>query len=235
VALVCWCWLFTAGAVAAPPTPRAIDAAEYGLLDAIACPSVSQCTALDVFGGVTTFDPVSGAVIARGAVGSLSQTSLSCPSVSQCTAASPARDVVTFDPTRPQAPTFTDLWALATNPQLAAPVLRVACHSTAQCVANDSNDGLYPFDPSSPASLRIVAAEPVRYAYVQLTCESASVCILLNNLGYEMTIDPQTGTILAHTRIYSSTPQPRGPHRPDRMPGRAAVHDHRHLRCTGHV
>ncbi len=206
-ALALACWQLAVSAAAAPPTPGAIDAASYGLLDAVACPSLSQCTALDADGGVLTFDPVSGGVVARGADDAPGETSLSCPSVSQCSVPSPARDLVTFDPTQPQAPTITDLWSLATNPQLEASVVRVACPSTDQCVANDAENGLYPFDPLSPAPLRIVATQPVGFSYVQLTCLSAIECVLLNNRGYELTINPQTATVIASARIYRTATQ----------------------------
>ena len=55
---------------AGTPTRTTIDSSGVGVLDAVACPSASQCTAVDTDGGEVTFNPVSPGTPTRTAIDS---------------------------------------------------------------------------------------------------------------------------------------------------------------------
>jgi hypothetical protein len=100
-------------------------------LDAIACPSLARCTAVDTLGNEVTFNPRSPGraklrVIDRG--GSLS--AVGCPSVAECVAVDALGQALTGDPAG-------GTWAVEPIAG-ATPLTGVRCPSTAECVAVDS-------------------------------------------------------------------------------------------------
>jgi hypothetical protein len=140
-----------------------------GYLTGVACPSVSQCTAVDDAGREVTFDPrapgtptptyVTVETVAFGGL-----EGVACPSASQCTAVQSAGREVTFDPNAPGSPTPTlidaDEWVRA-----------VACPSSAQCTVFDDSGGEVTFDPHAPG----VATRAVIYnTFVTTTTTTGS-------------------------------------------------------------
>src|SRR6266496_468323 len=103
VALLSLC--ATTGAAQADPfswsTPIAIAHNGPGRSTSIACPSVTQCTAVDNGGGEVTFDPTSTTPNSTARTVDAGQINLAvaCPSAAQCTAVSETGSEVTFNPT----------------------------------------------------------------------------------------------------------------------------------------
>jgi hypothetical protein len=143
--------------VAGTTTTGVVDHASFcghdcpeGYVNAVACPSIRQCTAVDDAGREVTFDPTASAnqtvtsiqeypVIYRGF------NALACPSIKQCTAID-AEHEVTFDPAAPGSRTTATIDSTGSLNSL-------SCPSPAQCTAVDGYGGVeVTFDPNSPAS-----------------------------------------------------------------------------------
>lgn len=141
------------------PTPHWVDEVHpfcgehcttYGYVTGVACPSGSQCTAVDDAGREVTFDP--------NAPGKPTPTSVTvyplifgglegvaCPSVTQCTAVEQDGREVTFDPAAPGSPTPVPI-------EDGVRLHAVACPSSKQCTAVDESGGEVTFDPNAPGS-----------------------------------------------------------------------------------
>ena len=104
------------------------------MLVAVACPSTTQCTAIDGSTGVAraaTFDPAAPAGVTVATIANDQLYALACPSVTRCVAVDRIGRAIDGDPTTPGS------WSVV--PITGAVTLRaVACSSTAQCVAVDS-------------------------------------------------------------------------------------------------
>lgn len=193
-------------------SPVQIDAhGNAGPLDGdIACPTASQCTAVDGSGREVTFDPgaPSHAAAVQLAAGR-SLTSVSCPSVSQCTAVfmpSPRAaswypsGEITFDP---QSGARISFAAVANG--LPGPVTRlgvVSCPSTTQCTAagpssSSPDSEEVTFDPTDPGTLKeviidsyLTAAVAPSGADLALACPSTAECVAVDDVGREITFNP---------------------------------------------
>ena len=78
----------------------------------MACPSTSQCTAVDSLGQQVTFDPAAPGTPTPTTIDSGGYDALNgvaCPSTSQCTAVDSDGKQVTFDPAAPGTPTPTTI------------------------------------------------------------------------------------------------------------------------------
>ena len=103
----------------------------------VACPSASQCTAVDSDGKEITFDPrTSGRIVSAAldpaggglhGAGTVVLDGVACPSVSQCTAVDSLGREFTFDPAAPGKPTSTTI--------ASSELFAVACPSVTQCTA----------------------------------------------------------------------------------------------------
>jgi hypothetical protein len=86
----------------APATASASTIDTSGALLSVACPSGSQCTAVDGVGGEVTFNPAAPGTPSRIAIdGSGDLVSVACPSVSECVTVDSVGQEVTFEPTAP--------------------------------------------------------------------------------------------------------------------------------------
>jgi hypothetical protein len=176
-------------------------------LNGVACPSTDQCTAISAEGEEVTFNPNSPGTptpmkIAMG----YDLTSVACPSTSQCTAVGSepyeqyehnnerAGQEVTFNPTSPGTPTPVTIgngMSIVTG---------VACPSTSQCTAVDTEGEEETFNPNSPGTrtlVPIVIGSPLN----AIACPSTSQCTAvgseidgsLNALaGREVTFNPNS-------------------------------------------
>jgi len=125
--------------------PITLDHNAQTKLDAVACPSTSECTAVDLAGRQVTFDPTSPGTPTPTTIDSTNPLyGVACPSASQCTAIDSGQEV-TFDPTSPGTPTPTTIDS--TNG-----LEGVACPSTSQCTAVDFEGRQVTFDPTSPGT-----------------------------------------------------------------------------------
>lgn len=127
---------------------------EEGHFTGIACPSISQCTAIDDAGREVTFDPTAPNDATPVAVGGggIPQDPLlqavACPSVSQCTTLQQLGREVTFDPTDPGSPTPTPV--PGGTSESGAWLSFVACPSSAQCTATRGDGPEVTFAPTAP-------------------------------------------------------------------------------------
>ena len=132
-------------------TATTIDAG--GLLDRLACPAATQCTAVDEDGHELTFDPQSPApgtpvAIAGSEPGPL--LGLACPSATECVATSQDGRAITFDPlTGAVVRTITDPRAGGDVIGQDEGVQAVACLSSTQCIAVDGGGHELSFDPQT--------------------------------------------------------------------------------------
>jgi hypothetical protein len=166
-------------------------------LPGVACPSVSQCTAVDSVGHEVTFNPtVPGTPTPTPIDGSERLQDLACPSVSQCTAVDGAGREMTFNPTAPGTPSPTPIDG-------SGHLVAVACPSVSQCTAVDSTeraDRELTFDPNAPGTLTphmVGGAYPFcgmnchTNGYVTgVACPSVKQCTAVDDAGREVTFDP---------------------------------------------
>lgn len=130
----------------------------------IACPSATQCTAMDMAGYESTFDPTLSAKSGRTFIDpygdfpkGLNGSEIACSSASECTAVAstpPGSHEMTFNPMAPRTPAGVPI-------DTGAPAVGVSCPTAGECVtlAQFTNPYLpYPFgtsvsiDPRSPSS-----------------------------------------------------------------------------------
>lgn len=171
----------------------------------VACPSVSQCTALDAPGHEVTFNPMSGSPNAAGVklvLPGANTSPVACVNPTQCTAVSGFSEV-TFDPASGQAqrpvalaPPNPDPSCPAYDPSLSEPpqcyyMLSVACPQASECVAVDETGKEVTFDPvtgtTSPAGWNTIDNGGPLEA---VACPSATQCTAVDDAGHEVTFDP---------------------------------------------
>jgi hypothetical protein len=152
--------------------------------NAFACPSASQCTAVDESGGEVTFNPASPGSPTRVTIdpGGGGLFGLACPSASQCVAVDFSGREVTFNPTTPATamPVFISPGALLTA---------VACPSATQCTALDGRLE-FTFDPTSPGVVRNPVAVDPSGILAGIVCPSVSQCTGVDQHGSETTFNP---------------------------------------------
>ncbi len=171
------------------------------VLSRVACPSVSQCTAVDGSGLALTFDPSSPGGGTRRAIeiaGDHALKGIACPSATQCTAVDGAGGEITFDPAGrlPGARIVIERGNHLTG---------VACPTATWCTAVDAAGNEASFDPAAPGhpSAVMINSPPDAYTstppLTDIACPSVRRCSAVDNLGDELTFDPQ-GSETAVTR-----------------------------------
>jgi len=169
------------------PTPVTIDVAPSNvLLDSVACPSSSQCTAVDGgYGREITFNPTAPGNPTPLTIVSGGQLSgVACPSANQCTAVGSTMYgylgqgvEVTFDPTAPGNPTPVVIDGGSAN------LNAVACPSVSRCAAVNGDE--VTFDPTSPGT-----PTPITIGGgADVACPSASSCVTVGG-GQAVAFDP---------------------------------------------
>jgi hypothetical protein len=158
--------------------------------DAVACPSATQCTAVDANGQQVTFNPTDGSTKDSSAVDVLGRVSrVSCPSASQCTAVDNLGNEVTFDPAS-GATLGGGLQSVETKlaPTVpSAPLSAVSCATTSFCVAVDNAGNAYSFNPATGTSDGGTIVDTT--ALNAVACKSdASQCVAVDKLGNEISI-----------------------------------------------
>jgi hypothetical protein len=168
-------------------------------LDALACPSATQCTAADVSGRVVTFDPVAATAPIAAMIDSGNALSgIACPSRSQCTAVDAVGELFTFDPVALNRPaTVVALPRTPRTPRL----LAIACPSVSQCTAVTYRGAEVTFDPRSPGRPKAIPVEGGQMSddyqpftlsgITAITCPSVTRCIGVDNQGNEGPLDPR--------------------------------------------
>lgn len=180
-------------------TGSAVSASAYSL-PGVACPSASQCTAVDSRGLEVTFNPIAPGTPTPAAIdGTEYLRAVACPSVSQCTAVGGDGREVTFDPAVLGSHTPTTIDS-ASRPWA------VACPSVSQCTAVDGKGREVTFNPAAPGiptPTTIDSSEPVAvpcsvllpctavyHGLVAVACPSVFQCTAVDQDGWEVTFDP---------------------------------------------
>ena len=160
------------------------------MLTGVACPSTTQCTAVDFGGGEVTFDPRSGIpnstphTVDSGRI----LTGVACPSTTQCTAVDQGGGEVTFDSrsTTPNSTTHT----VDSGQSLSG----VACPSTTQCTAVDGSGDEVTFDPTSGTPNTTVHTVDSGQILLGVACPSTAQCTAVDFGGGEVTFNPRSTT-----------------------------------------
>ena len=101
-------------------------------MQAVACPSTTQCTGVDYDGREVTFNPTSPGGPAPVDIDSYrSVAALACPSTSQCTAVDSSGRAVTFNPNSPLYPSVASV-------DSGYDLYGIACPSTSLCATVDT-------------------------------------------------------------------------------------------------
>jgi hypothetical protein len=183
--------------------PIAIDEAGSPGVTDVACPSASQCTAVDGKGREVTYDPgAPGSPTPVAILPGVGQSWIACPSVLQCTAigGSPESNglEVTFDPRSPPGATSAPIPedGLFTG---------IACPSTGECTAVfqelfGCRSDEVTFNPHLPGGAQAVVIDQVSPCPIvghfalgpslAVACPSASQCAVVDSAGRETTFDP---------------------------------------------
>jgi hypothetical protein len=161
-------------------------------LSAVACPTLSQCTAVDLDGGEVTFNPNGpGSPIRNSIDGSNLLFGVACPTASQCTAVDFYGNEVTFNPLRTGHPKPVRIDGTYN-------LNAVACPSASQCTAvagaragsGQANPGQeVTFNPRFPSGQIRVAVDSGNELH-GVACPSALQCTAVDADGHEVTVDP---------------------------------------------
>jgi hypothetical protein len=148
--IVCWLAVLALPASASASLswsgPTAVDPQAAGIaLTRVACPSTTQCTAVDGRGQEVTFNPQAPKNPSPVVISTHVLSGISCPSTTQCTAIDVAGQEMSFNP---QSATG----ASPVEGDAGEVPLALACPSATQCTAGDANGQVVTFNPQSPGS-----------------------------------------------------------------------------------
>jgi hypothetical protein len=155
---------------------------------ALACPSATQCTAVDDDQYEVTFNPQAastGSYALLGTPAGTSITGVACPSVTQCTAVDGTGEAATFNPQSPGRITPVTV--------LPSAAVSVSCPTASSCTAVDATGTRATFDPLLPALALAAGATTSAVDGGQplaLACPSTSVCVALDATGHAVEFDP---------------------------------------------
>jgi hypothetical protein len=168
-----------------------------GQISGLACPSSSQCTAVDqneqvTFNPTTRRESTPVKLFPKQSEASIS--GVACPALTRCTAVRWGREV-TFDPrsTAVMKPATVDRNA---DQNFGA----VACPSATLCVGGDGSGSEVAFDPATGRPIRPVAA----VADIPLdatSCPALDLCTSIDSGADIVTFDPGTGLALTEAEI----------------------------------
>lgn len=189
------CWLIIAASAAVlvgggatafgAPALTTIDPGN--LIEGVACPSPSQCTAVDGAGNTLTFDPASPSAATSVVIDGDGLNAVACPSTTECTAVDVGGREVTFDPAAPGSPTPV---TIDTMPD-ASGFASIACPATGQCTAVNRFSGTeVTFDPTSSISPTPTEIEPSTPLW-SVACPATTQCTAVDSSGNEVTFDPE--------------------------------------------
>lgn len=160
--------------------PVFLDAgADSGLVD-LACPTATQCVAVDSDGREVSFDPADASAWSAYTIdGTRALTGLACPAASQCVAVDGQGAAITFDPE--DAGAAARRYVIDPAPLVAAPgnaLAAVSCASTSLCIAVDQQGHVIGFSPVGTPDARMAAfsAEATLGGQHLLACPSVTQC-----------------------------------------------------------
>ncbi|MGO9902299.1 MAG: hypothetical protein ACLP0J_22000 [Solirubrobacteraceae bacterium] len=177
--------------------PVALSGLQGQPISALACPSLSRCTAVDQDQEVT-FDPLTGAVSAPlelfAAQAEASISGLACPALTRCTAVRWGQEV-TFDPrlTVVMKPVTID-------PNADENFGDVACPSATLCVGGDGGGSEVAFDPATGRLVR-PATSVADIPLDATACPALDRCISIDSGADIVTFDPGSGHVLTESEV----------------------------------
>ena len=158
----------------------------------VACPAISQCTAVTAGGHAATFNPAAPGTPSpiwidsyiTNVLGTNAVAAVSCPTAHQCTAVDASASEVTFDPIDPGTRTPV---AVESNEQGGA-LSAVACPTSTQCTAVGAGWEAT-FRPSVPGASTSNAIDGSNNL-TGVACPSVSQCSAVDDHGQEITFNP---------------------------------------------
>lgn len=174
---------FMAGAgQAAPLVSHPASSLFPNWLTSVACPSTTQCTAVDDWGQERTYNPAaphashSATVDPFAADTGQQLDGIACPSTTGCVAVDGGVREVTFNPLSPGSPTPVKIY-----PRVDA-LYSVACPSTTECTAVGPGGLVVTFNPISPggAAATILAGTIPLPLLQGVACPSATQCTAIS-------------------------------------------------------
>lgn len=174
-------------------------------LEGLACPSTTQCSAVDFYGGVVTFNPhaahvVNPITVDHDGPAALNAYFISCPTTAQCTVFDEDGGETTFNPRRPGKPRRVIVDKRST-PQ------EGVCLTASECVLVDNLGRVVTFSPSSPAHPRRVLLDSALGAQLTVSCPSTSQCSTITEFEKVLTFNPQAPALATPNPIDYSTPE----------------------------
>ena len=171
-------------------------------LIAVACPSTTECVAVDVNGGEETFNPAAPAPNAPVSIDSFEPLSVACLSTTSCVAVDVSGREVTFNP---QAPASSARATLIDPSQTSAHVLTsVSCPpgQSTTCTAVDSVGNEVTFNATTGALVGSHQTDPGN-VLTSVSCAATNGCVAVDQNGSALTFNPQTGQPLGSTSLQS--------------------------------
>ncbi len=163
-------------------------------MSGIACPSRTQCTAIESGSSEVTFDPTTGAINGAGvsAIDTTNNvlTGIACVSSTECTAVDGGGNEITFDPTTGQQKSGGS-FSLES-----VPATSVACQivsGSSQCTAVDTSGNQVTFSPDPPTpgiNQNTPVDEDPGVALQSVACPAANQCTAVDATGREITFNP---------------------------------------------
>jgi len=164
-------------------------------LEALACPAVDRCVALDQGGGEVSFDPAAPGSAAPTDLHAPSPGGLACISTSQCVAVDGAGDEISFNPAAPAQATTT-----AIDPGEA--LIALACSPDGSvCVALDRAGDAITFSPAAPGKARVKKPLQKGQLFDALACPSDSQCLIAGLADNYLIFDPASQSITGESTI----------------------------------
>ena len=138
-------------------------------LEAIACPSTSQCTANDGVGNEVTYDPTTPPSLAVAVDDPGLLVAVSCAAATQCTALDRSGQETTFNPASPGQVSVASVTAAGAAANISCPTLHV-------CVVASVTGHVTAFDPAFPAQTLV---KNFASGLTGIACASGKQCTAL--------------------------------------------------------
>ena len=148
---------------------------------ALACPAVSQCTAVTVTGQEVTFNPMIPSAVSPVTINSGARLyAVACPATTECVAVGDSRGhELTFDPSAPEAPTPIAIDTTGID--------GLACPTVTQCTGVDGGaQREVTFNPTAAGTPALVS---LNMPATHVVCPSPSQCTAVYGTG-EVTFNP---------------------------------------------
>jgi hypothetical protein len=143
-------------------------------LTGIACPLVTQCTAVDGSGQAVTFNPEAPGRPVPATVLPAAAVAAACPTAWECVAVDARGDRATFDPASPARATIASI----DGSQPAA----LQCITATYCLALDTASHAVEFDPHGMGATATVTIAPAA-VLTGLACQPSDQCVAVDHGG----------------------------------------------------